>query len=115
MLDNITSLTGKGLKDWFIQRLSAVMIGAYAIFLLVYLMLHPGLNYADWLNLYECTWMIIWSLLVLLSLLLHTWVGIWTVTTDYLKCTTLRLSVQMLVLLVLLASFVWGIQILWGV
>lgn len=115
MVANITSLTGKGLKDWFIQRLSAVVIGSYAIFLLFYLLMYPTVDYYDWVLLFANPLMQIWTLLVLLSLLLHTWVGIWTVTTDYLKHTGLRLGVQIVVLLILLASFIWGIQILWGV
>lgn len=54
------------------------------------------------------------SLIALFALSLHAWIGIWTVTTDYMKCTALRLSVQMLVVLWLLSQFTWGLMILWG-
>lgn len=54
------------------------------------------------------------SLIALFALSLHAWIGIWTVTTDYMKCTALRLSVQMLVVLWLLSQFIWGLMILWG-
>ncbi len=35
-------------------------------------------------------------------------------TTDYLKPTAIRVSVQLLVILAIFAFLVWGIQVLWG-
>lgn len=34
MVNNVTSLTGNGLKDWLIQRVTAVYFAAYLIFYL---------------------------------------------------------------------------------
>lgn len=115
MLDNVTSLTGKGLRDWLIQRVTAVVLGGYTVFLLTYIMLHPVMDYYQWLSLFRHPLMQIATVLVLLGMILHAWVGVWTITTDYLKCTVLRVSAQMVVLLMLLACFIWGIEILWGI
>ena len=115
MVSSVTSLTGNGLRDWLIQRVSAVVLGAYVIFLLAFIVGHPVINYEQWRSLFANPFMKISSVIMLLCLILHAWVGIWTVTTDYLKNTAIRLSVQMLVLLTLLASFVWGIAIFWGI
>lgn len=114
MLTDVTSLTGNGLKDWLIQRISAVYFAAYSIFLLGFIILHPHLQYNDWASLFHMNAFRIASLIALLMLSLHAWIGIWTVTTDYLKCTVLRMSVQILVILLLLSQFFWGLMIVWG-
>ena len=114
MVNNVTSLTGNGLKDWLIQRVTAVYFAAYSFFIIGFLLLHPELGFAQWHALFSNIIVRIASLIALLALSLHACVGIWTVTTDYMKCTALRLSVQMLVVLWLLSQFIWGLMILWG-
>lgn len=114
MVTNVTSLTGNGLKDWLVQRVTAVYFGVYTFFLLGFLLVHPSLSYEQWHGLFANPFMQVASAIALLALTLHAWIGIWTVTTDYMKCTVLRLSVQMLVLLWLLSQLIWGFLILWG-
>lgn len=111
---NVTSLTGNGLKDWLIQRVSAIYFAAFACFIIGYFFLHPHLTFIEWHQLFSCIWVKIASVLALFMLSLHAWIGIWTVTTDYMKCTVIRLSVQMMVALWLMAQFVWGLMIVWG-
>lgn len=114
MVTNVTSLTGNGLKDWLIQRVTAVYFAAYAIFLCVFFLRHPNLNYPDWQYLFSCHMFQGASIIALIALSLHSWIGIWTVTTDYMKCTVIRLSVQMLVALWLTSQFIWGLMIVGG-
>lgn len=114
MVTNITSLTGNGLKDWLIQRVTALYFAVYSVFLLGYLLAHPQLTYEQWHALFHSLSFQIASLIALFALSLHAWIGVWTVTTDYMKCTALRLAVQMLVITWLLAQFIWGLMIVWG-
>ena len=114
MVTNVTSLTGNGLKDWLIQRVTAVFFAAYSLFLLYFLLSHPQMTYDQWQALCANPAFKIASLLALIALSLHAWIGIWTVTTDYIKCCAVRISAQMVVLAWLLAQFVWGIMIFWG-
>ena len=114
MVTNVTSLTGNGLKDWLIQRVTAIYFAVYALYLLGFLLLHPRLQYEQWHELFHAKWFVLASVLALFMLTLHTWIGIWTVTTDYMKCTIARLSVQILVALWLLAQLFWGLMIIWG-
>ncbi|KTD52718.1 succinate dehydrogenase, hydrophobic membrane anchor protein [Legionella quateirensis] len=114
MVTNVTSLTGNGLKDWLIQRVTAVFFAAYAIFLFGFLIMHPDLNFEQWQLLFNNTLFQIATAIGLLALSLHAWIGIWTVTTDYMKCTAIRLAVQMVVVLWLLSQFIWGLMIVWG-
>lgn len=114
MVTNITSLTGNGLKDWLIQRVTAIYFAAYSLFLFGFLLLNPQMQYSTWSALFHCVVFQIASVTALVMLSLHAWIGIWTVTTDYMKCTALRLTVQIIVFLFLFAQFVWGLMIVWG-
>lgn len=114
MVTSVTSLTGNGLKDWLIQRVSAIYLLGCLFVLLGYFMTHPSLTYEEWSILFHCHVVKAVTILALWMLLLHAWIGIWTVTTDYLHNTRLRVSVQVLVALFLSAQFIWGLMIVWG-
>lgn len=114
MVTSVTSLTGNGLKDWWIQRATAVYFFAYSLFLFGFLLMHRPLDFNQWQGLFHCTEFKIATVVALLTLCLHTWIGIWTVTTDYLKCTVIRFSLQLAVMLLLLGEFIYGLMIVWG-
>jgi succinate dehydrogenase / fumarate reductase membrane anchor subunit len=114
MVTNVTNLGRSGVSDWLIQRVSAIILALYTLFMVLYLLLTPELTYAAWSGLFDQTWMRIFSLLAFISLAAHAWVGLWTVITDYLKPTGLRVGAQTLVILAIFAFLVWGIQVLWG-
>jgi succinate dehydrogenase / fumarate reductase membrane anchor subunit len=108
-----------GLQDWLVQRLSAVVLLAY--FLFVGAVVICGVDYVAWKELFSTTWMRIFSLLALLSLGAHAWVGLWAVFTDYLTermlgpiGNVLRLVAQVVCGIIMFVYIVWGIQILWG-
>jgi succinate dehydrogenase / fumarate reductase membrane anchor subunit len=114
MVTNVTSLTGNGLKDWLIQRVTAVFLAAYCFFLLGFFLFNPHLSFEQWHSLSSNILFRIATILNLFALSMHAWIGIWTVTTDYIKCTVMRISVQMLVILWLLGQLTWGLMIVWG-
>lgn len=115
MVSNITSLTNHGLRDWLIQRVTAIVMALYSLMLFAYFLKHPTLNYAQWQQFFSCEVVRIASFLCLLSLALHAWIGMWTISTDYLKPLWVRLSFQVTVFLALIAYLAWGIAILWRV
>ncbi len=104
-----------GLQDWLLQRISAVILALYIFSLLGYGLLENPLSYERWHALFACTWMRIFSLAALFSLLLHAWIGLWTISTDYLKKIWLRACFQLAIFIALITYFVWGVRILWGV
>ena len=114
MLSIATSLGRSGFQDWIIQRVSAVILAAYTVFLLVFCFLQPELNTGVWQKLFTSSLMKYASFVVLLAIIMHAWIGLWTVTTDYLKTSWFRLVVQILIYVTLLFYLIWGIQILWG-
>ncbi len=122
MVNPVTTLGRNGIQDWLIQRLSAVVLLAYFLFLTVFFLTHPAPSFTEWQGLFHAPWMRFFSTLALLSLALHAWIGLWSVTTDYLtertlghRATVLRLSVQFGIALLLLAYLGLGLSTLWGI
>lgn len=115
MMESGTSLTSTGLRDWIVQRVTAVILGLYFIFLLGFFALHPHLSYEQWQTLFAHPGMRIFSFLALVSLVGHSWVGIWTVLTDYVRFTFIRLILEVLMAVALIGYLVWGIEILWRI
>lgn len=121
MVTNATSLSRSGLRDWIIQRATSVVLGVYFIFLMVYLICHPKIDFNTWSDLFSLTFVRIFTFLTLLSMVLHAWIGVWTISTDYLtermqqnKAVWFRLFFQAFFVLLLLVYLIWGIQIIWG-
>jgi succinate dehydrogenase / fumarate reductase, membrane anchor subunit len=103
-----------GASDWLWQRISAVILAAYIVFLFGYVLCHPQLDFITWKELFSGNAMRVFTLLALLSLVIHSWIGIWTVLTDYVKPFFLRLLLEIAVILALIAYLGFGVQILWS-
>lgn len=115
MVSNITSLSGVGLRDWLVQRVSALVMAVYILMMLGFILCKSPMSFMVWSDLFKCSVVRVSSVLFLLALLLHAWVGVWTITTDYLKCVCIRLFVQVAFACMLISSFFWGIYIFWGI
>ena len=115
MVTSITSFGRSGLYDWMMQRVTAVVLMAYTIFMIGYLLFSSDLSYAQWSSLFQNTAMRIFTLLAILSMVAHAWIGLWSVSTDYIKKTSIRFAFQSVCGLLAFIYVVWGIQILWGV
>ena len=63
MVTNVTSLTRNGLRDWLVQRVSAIIVGTYSIFLLAFVLLNPRMDYITWGQLFGNPWMRMFSFL----------------------------------------------------
>lgn len=115
MVNNAFSFTGNGLRDWVVQRVTAIILAAYTVFMVGYFVLHPHLSFSDWKSLFSLRLMGLFTLFALGSLALHSWVGIWTILTDYVKPVGLRFVLELLVILALISYFIWGIELVWFV
>lgn len=119
MVTTVTNFGRSGTSDWLLQRVTGVILLAY--FLFVGYVVVGGVDYAGWTALFAQTWVKVFSLMALLSLAAHAWIGLWSVLTDYLTerlmgqtGNFLRLGLQLLIGLALFVYVVWGTQILWG-
>src|SRR4030067_1346328 len=103
-----------GLRDWLIKRITAVVMAVYSLALAGYLLLQPNLNYDVWTELFSGQSMRTFTLLFLLSLFYHAWIGIRDIVMDYVKPAGVRLVIHALAILVSLLYAIWAVQILWG-
>lgn len=115
MVKSVLSVAHQGLRDWVIQRVSAVVMALYSIFLIGYFVMNPSGSFAEWHTLFSYTATKIATILFLLCLMFHAWIGMWTVFTDYVKPFVLRFILEVIVFFMLAACFIWGILILWSV
>jgi succinate dehydrogenase / fumarate reductase, membrane anchor subunit len=103
-----------GLRDWLAQRVTAVVMAVYTVVLLVMLLRMPSFDYVNWKILWSTPWLRFATLLFLLCLFVHAWIGMRNIFMDYIKPTWLRLTLHALVILALVAYGAWAVQILWG-
>jgi succinate dehydrogenase / fumarate reductase membrane anchor subunit len=89
MLNITTALGRNGFQDWILQRVTAAILGLYTIGLLcfwLYMPLHKNLS---WNGLFNNQTMRLITIIALLSLMIHAWIGMWTIITDYIKTPAL--------------------------
>ncbi len=122
MVTAVTSYGRSGLYDFVVQRVSAVILAAYTIFLIGFILCTPEVTFDLWKGLYSQLWMRVFSFLALLSTAAHAWIGLWTILTDYVteylmgsKALLLRSVILAVYAVVTITYLVWGIEILWGV
>lgn len=121
MVTQVTSMSRSGVSDWVIQRVSAIVLAAYTLCILGYIVMHPDLTYAEWSAFFNNTGMQIFTMLALMSTCAHAWIGMWTVGSDYLRehtlgerASSLRFVYQIGCILLIVGYLIWGINILWG-
>jgi succinate dehydrogenase / fumarate reductase membrane anchor subunit len=103
-----------GLRDWLAQRITAVVMVIYSVLFVVMLLKLPQFDYAHWKTMWSGSLMRYATLLFLLSLFFHAWIGMRNIFMDYIKNTGMRLTLYALVILALVAYGAWAVQILWG-
>jgi succinate dehydrogenase / fumarate reductase membrane anchor subunit len=102
-----------GLRDWLAQRITAVIMAVYSIIAVTVLLSGHPISYAVWTDLFAQGWMRVATLLFMVSLAWHAWVGVRDIIMDYVQPAGLKLALEVLVLLTIAAYIGWTIQILW--
>jgi succinate dehydrogenase / fumarate reductase, membrane anchor subunit len=109
----VAKINRRGFHEWIVQRVSAVLIGIYAVFLFVFILTHSPMHFSIWSGLFSNAVMKVATLIVLIAILWHAWIGLWTVFTDYVKNGAVRLLLEVLVILALVGYFGWCLQALY--
>ena len=104
-----------GLRDWLAQRMTAIVIGVYALVLFVSALMASELGYGGWAGIFAATWMKVFTLVALLALIYHAWVGVRDIWMDYVKPVGIRLALQIFTILWLIGCGAWAVEILWRV
>lgn len=115
MVNRIVVGAHYGLTAWLAQRVSAAVMAVFAVLFLIRLVMAPPLNFETWKGLFTPGWMRFMTLLFLLSIMVHAWVGMRDIWMDYIKHTGLRLTLQVVTILWLVGCTGWAMQILWRV
>ena len=111
----VGSFKNRGLLDWKVQRVSALYLILYFIPLLYLLFSHGADSYLVWHRVFHHVGTKIATIVALVAIALHAWVGLWTVLTDYVKCTLVRLVFQFSVIVILIVYVAWGLWALWAI
>ena len=121
MVVGLLSARNRGLLDFVMQRVSALVLGLYTLCLLGFLVSHSELSQVEWVGFMQSMPMMIFSTMSLVSLCVHAWVGMWTIGTDYIRTfsfgkrsTFLRQVYQAFVVALLLVYLGLGSSIIWS-
>ncbi len=115
MVSNASALGRNGIHDWLLVRASAMLITLYIIYLLGFVVITDTLTYEVWRGFFASSFTKVFTLLTLFSILIHGWIGMWQVLTDYVKALAPRLLLQLVIVVALLSYAVYGTVVVWGV
>jgi succinate dehydrogenase / fumarate reductase, membrane anchor subunit len=102
-----------GMRDWLSQRVTAVVMALFTLVLLVQLVMPGPLGYDRWAGIFSAQWMKLLTLVVVLALAWHAWVGMRDIWMDYVKPVGVRLGLQVLTIVWSLGCTAWAVQVLW--
>jgi succinate dehydrogenase / fumarate reductase membrane anchor subunit len=103
-----------GLRDWLVQRVTAALMAAFTLVLLVQIIFSQGsLGYTSWASIFSGQWMKSLTFAVIVALIWHAWVGMRDIWMDYVKPVGLRLALHVMTLVWLIACAGWAVQVLW--
>jgi succinate dehydrogenase / fumarate reductase, membrane anchor subunit len=102
-----------GLRDWLAQRVTALLMALFTLLVLVQLLLPGELGYDRWAGIFAAPWMKALTFAVVVALAYHAWVGVRDILMDYVKAVGVRLVLQVVSLVWLVACVGWMVQVLW--
>ena len=102
-----------GLRDWLAQRVTAVVMLVYTLLVLMALVMLPKFDYWSWKALWQLPLMRYATVLFVVALLFHAWIGVRNIFMDYIKDAGVRLTLYVVVILALIVYGAWAVQIIW--
>lgn len=122
MVTNASSPGRRGLFDFLVQRVSAVILALFALCVGGWFAVNPGAGHSELAGYLGTPVMLAFASLAVASLIAHTWIGMWMIGTDYLRphyfgrvARGVRLACQVGVGLVLMAYGAWAITVIWRI
>lgn len=115
MVGNAATVGRSGVHDFILIRASAVILAAYVLFLLGFFVTTPDVTYGVWQEFFSGLFTKVFTVLALFALLIHAWIGIWQVLSDYVKSAFLRGVLQFFFAVTLISYLVAGFLTVWGV
>jgi succinate dehydrogenase / fumarate reductase membrane anchor subunit len=102
-----------GLRDWLSQRITGVVMALFTVAMIVQILVPGDMGYDKWSAMFSRQWMKVLTFTVVVSLLLHAWVGMRDIWMDYVKVVAVRLTLQAVTIVWLVGCAGWAVQVLW--
>ncbi|NUU65081.1 succinate dehydrogenase membrane anchor subunit [Enterobacteriaceae bacterium BIT-l23] len=115
MVSNASALGRNGVHDFLLVRATAIVIALYIIYMIGFFATSGELTWESWTAFFGSGFTKVFTLLALFSVLIHAWIGMWQVLTDYVKPVALRLVLQLAIVVALLVYVIYGFVVVWGV
>jgi succinate dehydrogenase / fumarate reductase membrane anchor subunit len=101
-----------GLRAWVVQRVSAVYLAFFSMWMLGVFVFNPPRDVGVWRAFVADPWVGVAAGLFFLALLLHAWVGVRDVVIDYVHPPAIRLPLLILLAAALTACGLWAARVL---
>ena len=108
------SESSKFVSEWWLQRISAVLITAYVFLVLALLLINGTPNAAQWQGLFANTGFKLATLLAILATAYHGLVGALEVWPDYVKNRPVLAVLNAYTWMAAAAVLLWSVYILFG-
>jgi len=115
MVKNISSVGRNGVHDFLLVRATTIIMTLFTLYLVGFIACTDNIDYQIWSSFFGNTFTKVFTMFTLVCILIHGWIGLWQVLTDYIKCTKLRAGLQCIVIAVLFCYFFSGLFVLWGI
>ena len=116
VLSLLASALGRnGVHDFILVRATAIVLTLYIIYMVGFFATSGELTYEVWIGFFASAFTKVFTLLALFSILIHAWIGMWQVLTDYVKPLALRLMLQLVIVVALVVYVIYGFVVVWGV
>lgn len=115
MVTNQASVKRNGIQDYVSLRTTAVIIFAFTLVMAWFFITTDNLTFDVWQGFFSSLTMKVFTLATLVSIMIHTRIGLWQVLTDYIKSTSVRATLQWVLNLIAFAYVLVGLFVLWGV
>ena len=113
MVNRIVIGAHYGLKDWILQRATAIIMALYTIVFLAVLVAAGPASFESWRGIFAHGFMKFITFLFFISLFYHVWIGMRDIWMDYVKPDGLRLLFLVATAALLVGYAGWAVQILW--
>jgi succinate dehydrogenase / fumarate reductase, membrane anchor subunit len=104
-----------GLKDWLVQRATALVMAVCTVVFAVVVTIIAPHSYETWRSIFASGVIKFVALLFFVSLFYHAWIGVRDILMDYVKPDGLRLVLMIATAAVLVGYTGWALGILWRV
>lgn len=103
-----------GLRDWAVQRVTAVVMAIYLLVFFLFLLGMAGADdYTEWQEFFDKTWVKVFTQTTVIAVLLHAWVGIRDLWMDYIKPFGIRFTLHCITIIWLVMCAVYSFKVLW--